>query len=70
VGTEKWGREIVPHDIYRRYMKFYNIKDDYITFLQNYDSKWKVTNMNEAFFINVVDRPTEEQLKKRGNISG
>jgi hypothetical protein len=32
--------------------------------------KWKVTNMNEAFFINVVDRPTEEQLKKRGNVSG
>lgn len=47
VGTEKCGGEqSSPFFLHRSVMKFYNIKDDYIQFLRNYDDK-VAENKNE-----------------------
>ena len=55
VGTEKCGGEqSSPFFLHRSIMKFYNIKDDYVQFLRNYDSKVAENKKEQRPYVGVV----------------
>lgn len=49
-----WGRVIVPISIYWRDMKFYNVKDDYIRFIREYDNKVAVNKRESRPYVGII----------------